>query len=1561
MGLFWRQLWTLTVKDLRIILFRKWIWTPLRAFVLPLLFVVFLCYTKNLFFPPSTYGIGNPLAIRTLPEATGAVTGHRDRIVFVNNGFIGGDIDKVISKVTEPLHDSNIDMKIVKSERDLRVLCSTSGQGSSPCVAVVVFHSSPSEGEWGVWNYTLQTDGSLGGSGINVDKSNNDAQVYSLPLQHAIDFAIGSINSTVSEDVLSTKVLEYPFTSRSNKEQKRFIDEQYMKNIISILAILFYLALIGVLYQLAGVMATERELGMAQLLDTMMPNEATWQPQAVRLLAHYLAFVILYGPGWIAMGAVMGGMAFKKTTIIIPILSMILCGLSLTGFTMFIGSFFRKAQLSGITSVLIGLVFAILAQVSGNIQTWLVVILSLLFPPMNFIYLIVLMARWERHGKGASFAGAAPDSNFTSPVIAFWLFAILHAIVYPLLGAFAERALFGATSAKRKIGPPNSPVAVRLDKFTKTYEPRLMQRILSRFTKRPLNSVHAVKGLDLEAFRGEIMVLLGANGSGKSTTLDAIAGMHSASDGEISLSYEMSGGKLGYCPQKNVLWDELTVAEHIHIFDGIKNTRGHSSATQIKRLIEGCDLSKKKSTCAEALSGGQKRKLQLALMLVGDSTVCCVDEVSSGVDPLSRRKLWDILLAQRGRRTILLTTHFLDEADLLADRLAILSHGSLKASGTSVELKQALGLGYRIHVYHPPGSAEHQIYGDELHTKHDEETVYLSGSSENTCRLLRRLEADGITEYQVDGPTLEDVFLKIADEDPAKPARRSRRSRRHQREISADSSASLVGSSRNKGSSIQNLLTGKRTSIFTQAKVLFSKRFAIFRRNPTPYLAAIAIPIIAAGCASIFIGGLSTTTCDPSIESLKSSSDSTSPQSYRIVTGPENQLSEAAMSTIRKSPEGSVTLVDTLEQFHQEVQKQYANLTPGGFFLGDEPTFAWRADGPLIFGHTIQNLIDIELLNVSISSNYKVLAVPYSGSIGDLFIFSTIFALAMAVYPAFLGLYPTFERLRGIRAMHYNNGVHAMSLWLAYLAFDFLVTLLVSTVATIIFAAMSRVWYHLEYLFTVLLLYGITSTLFSYVLSLRAKSQLAVFAISAGVQVLLYLIFFIANTTTFTFQDPADQSSILNIIFYVMGIVSPVASLGRSIYLSINLWGISCQGRDFASYPGAIDVYGGPILYLVIQSLLLLVILLWNDLGFSFRLRRPQPKPSNGDGDPIELELGSRRNGTSTIKGNCLEVMGLQKKFKREFAVQDVSFGVPKGECFALLGPNGAGKTTCLSMIQGDLPPSNRDAEISVDGISMVRHRAQARAKLGVCPQIDPLDTMTVGEHLRFYAEIRGISKPNHNIDIILDGLGIRQYVDRKATKLSGGNKRKLALGIALMGNPTVLLLDEPSSGMDALSKRLMWRTLASVIPGRALVLTTHSMEEANALASRAGILAGRMLAQGTTKELKMRYGDGYSVHLAHRDAPNTSQADMEEIWDWIHSQFRNLKSIDTDSMHHGQMKFEISLGGDDVGFSLADVMERIEMAKSRLGIEYYSVSRATLDQVFFGVLEEHHRDEDDH
>src|SRR6266536_4543488 len=141
------------------------------------------------------------------------------------------------------------------------------------------------------------------------------------------------------------------------------------------------------------------------------------------------------------------------------------------------------------------------------------------------------------------------------------------------------------------------------------------------------------------------------------------------------------------------------------------------------------------------------------------------------------------------------------------------------------------------------------------------------------------------------------------------------------------------------------------------------------------------------------------------------------------------------------------------------------------------------------------------------------------------------------------------------------------------------------------------------------------------------------------------------------------------------------------------------------------------------------------------------------------------------------------------------------------------------------------------------------------------MDQMTVLEHLQFYARVRGVADIEHNVQAVIKAVGLEVFSSRMAAKLSGGNKRKLSLGIALIGDPTVLLLDEPSSGMDAAAKRVLWKTLAAVVPGRSLLLTTHSMEEADALADRAGILAKKMLALGSTEYLRRKHGKGYHVH----------------------------------------------------------------------------------------------------
>lgn len=442
--------------------------------------------------------------------------------------------------------------------------------------------------------------------------------------------------------------------------------------------------------------------------------------------------------------------------------------------------------------------------------------------------------------------------------------------------------------------------------------------------------------------------------------------------------------------------------------------------------------------------------------------------------------------------------------------------------------------------------------------------------------------------------------------------------------------------------------------------------------------------------------------------------------------------------------------------------------------------------------------------------------------------------------------------------------------------------------------------------------------------------------------------------------SPIDKiDDYVNVCHFTIAAISPVANLTRALFITLNVFSITCRDRQFASYPGSMTTFGGPILYLILHTVALFCLLLWWDSGPTFQRWRSRAKEEEVESkDTLEAEVSNELTRVNSSQDG-LRVLHLTKYFGRNLAVDNVTFGVPHSEVFALLGPNGAGKSTTISLIRGDIQPSRRGGDILVDNISVIRHRTQARYRLGVCPQFDAMDTMTVAEHLNFYAKVRGVIDPGHNVDAVMQAVGLEQYADRMAAKLSGGNKRKLSLGIALMGNPSVLLLDEPSSGMDAASKRVMWQTLKSVVPGRSLVLTTHSMEEADALAMRAGIMAGKMLALGSTEYLRRKHGDAYYVHLVHRHAPHTSEQEMERIRIWVSTTFPQAEV--ESKIYAGQIRFSVPTAalrekGDEINRSsgISRLFAALETNKADQEIQFYSVSRATLDQVFLSIVGKH-------
>jgi ATP-binding cassette subfamily A (ABC1) protein 3 len=380
------------------------------------------------------------------------------------------------------------------------------------------------------------------------------------------------------------------------------------------------------------------------------------------------------------------------------------------------------------------------------------------------------------------------------------------------------------------------------------------------------------------------------------------------------------------------------------------------------------------------------------------------------------------------------------------------------------------------------------------------------------------------------------------------------------------------------------------------------------------------------------------------------------------------------------------------------------------------------------------------------------------------------------------------ERQQSIRALQYSNGVRPLPLWLAYTLLDFAWVILISVVSTVLLAISYGHWYQISYVFLVFLLYGLSSALLTYIISLFAKSQLSALTFSAGGQAVMYLIYIIIYLSILTtnYSRATDANSHVNIAHFLLALFLPIGNLARALLVSLNIFSISCRGDALIAYPGDLYAYGGPILYLALQSFAYFALLVWWDSGPKIKdFHNKAHILQDEEAELIDWDiLDEVRRVENSNDG--LRVLHASKAFGRSTAVSDVTFGAPDGDVFALLGPNGAGKTTLISLIRGNLRMQDRRGQIFVKGIRPSQNPTTARSHLGFCPQVDAIDLLTVTEHLRLYGKIKGVTDVEHNVREVLRLIELEPYANRLASKLSGGWKRKLSLGIAIIGASVV-------------------------------------------------------------------------------------------------------------------------------------------------------------------------------
>lgn len=221
-----------------------------------------------------------------------------------------------------------------------------------------------------------------------------------------------------------------------------------------------------------------------------------------------------------------------------------------------------------------------------------------------------------------------------------------------------------------------------------------------------------------------------------------------------------------------------------------------------------------------------------------------------------------------------------------------------------------------------------------------------------------------------------------------------------------------------------------------------------------------------------------------------------------------------------------------------------------------------------------------------------------------------------------------------------------------------------------------------------------------------------------------------------------------------------------------------------------------------------------------------------------------------------IRISGVGKSYPGCLALDGIDLAIGQGEAFALLGPNGAGKSTLIRLISTLSKPDR--GTITVKGLDTVREALRVRRHVEVIFQENNLDRdLSVEQNLMFFAELRRLPQPGRKVDELLRRIGLAEHRKRPVIHLSGGMRRRLVIGRALLSQPDVLLLDEPTTGLDPAIRRELWQLVRDVRDeGCTIILTTHYIEEAEALCSRVGIIHhGRIAAEGTPADLVARFG----------------------------------------------------------------------------------------------------------
>ncbi|KAI8803630.1 hypothetical protein BJ742DRAFT_907870 [Cladochytrium replicatum] len=1292
---------------------------------------------------------------------------------------------------------------------------------------------------------------------------------------------------------------------------------------------------------------------------------------------------------------------------------------------------YNNSKLAGTLPGLIFLPVLLLSLIIGFIPQYpaLIIVLSILIYPIGLMYLVVL-------------------NVFTFSAFSGWPAAYFGAMVLSCcwvvgLAFYLDRSRRDLDVNGRRLGVRWKGGRVEVGKeeeadggmeeenVIRDEEPIGRRKLVDLVGLRKVfyvNNVEkvAVADLTLSLYEGEIFALLGHNGAGKTTALQLITGILSTTSGTGTVAghpisnRESVRKQIGFVWQENVFWDDLTIGESVRFMAEVKGIPRDQAADEAHRVLSRVDLLPYQHRLGRILSGGQKRKLMIAIALLGSPKILFLDEPTSSLDPASRRDIWKLLLSLKNndRTLILLTTHFMDEADVVADRKGIMVEGVLRCVGTSSFLKRRFGVGARLDVnVDARDTAETRAAIEEaLARVHGCVLGSMPGARLDTTSGTARMDIGGNFVLEdargtmcdmkwllpvQEGPDLATLFEdleRLIQNEGWNEAKRGQSSStvRVTVSLSSPTMEDVFIKTRHlkinniSESSTQETLTEQvvdvqeeplvppsiKPTFFNEVIYLADVNLKNLTRRPF-YLFTILLPtVVLVIVSSLFLKiGNSTVNADP----------------YAV----EPAIPQTILyGVVNKAPDGTSGFASTISTMESALDRAVTNFEKSSLIklkristTATEPNnadiFTWPETtlGAVVFlpgssaanttwrtklfvnatflygGGVVNNVANSLLVSALSGSSYEPTMVLQGTMIpGGRFTAEVITRLVFQVVQGFifltgittmvasLAVETVYDSENGRRDLLLTTGVSIPGYYLSHFFSEFLVSLPIVLVCGVLYVTLS----------------GFTDTVFSVAIIFAA-----IFAIVA----MFPALYFFASLTT---KVPIFQFYVAILTLILAVAVSVAGTLDVQIWFMIFVPIYPLGGffqllpsRGWDAFTIAVPIMAG---HLVIFS-----ILLWLVERRRLSWRGPPPtktmaqSTSEVDYFPEDVMREEDRirdmyeNPSDDIQG----VYGyrLYRRFGNKLAVQNVSLGIERGTVLSVLGPNGSGKSTTVNLVVG-----NMFYNAGHVFFSNVEGGARGwRRQMGLCPQQeDPAwKQMTVRENLRTLALVKGVQRKDVDewVSKLIDAVGLSGEKAKVVETLSGGNKRKLAFALSIVADPIFLFVDEPSTGVDPVSRRNLWRVLIQGKSRRATLLTTHVMEEAESVSTRVLIMAHSMSrCIGTTQELKSRMLDSYILTLiidtSHQNIerwePNSSTSPRSPLSAFVISKFPRAKyRFSFMNVQTWHIPISDLMSGGQVG--LSEILKALEDAKERAigGLRGYSLGQMSLEDVFLMIAEQ--------